>query len=133
MYYPFLDVREAHHGASHKDTSDGYERICRFHVSQLAYLAQRLDAMPEGTGTVLDNCCLMFMSNMWSGTKHDNSQVPIITAGGLGGALKTGRVLDYYKNAEGDRKLCSLYLSLMDRMDVVLPHFGDADSRLEDI
>ncbi len=84
LYYPFLDVREAHHGASHNDTSDGYERIARFHLSQLAYLAQKLDQMPEGEGTVLDNSCLMFMSNMFSGTKHDNKKVPIITAGGLG-------------------------------------------------
>ena len=133
LYYPFLDVREGHHGASHNDTSDGYERIARFHLSQLAYLAKKLDAMPEGKGTVLDNCCLMFMSNMWSGTKHDNSRVPVITAGGLGGALETGRILDYTGKAGGDRKLCSLYLSLMDRMDVKLPHFGDADTRLAGI
>jgi hypothetical protein len=130
LYYPFLDVREAHHTASHNDTSDGYERISHFHVSQLAYLAKRLDEMPEGNGTVLDNSCLMFMSNMWSGTKHDNSKVPVITVGGLGGTLATGRVLDYTGPAEGDRKLCSLYLGLMDRMGVKLPHFGDADSRL---
>ena len=66
LYYPFLDVREAHHGASHDDLSDGYERISRFHLSQLAYLAQKLDAMPEGDGTVLDNCCLLCLSNMWA-------------------------------------------------------------------
>ena len=95
LYYPFLDVREGHHGASHNDTSDGYESICRFHLSQLAYLAQRLDEMPEGEGTVLDNSCLMFMSNMLSGTKHDNKKVPIVLAGGLGGTLETGRTLDY--------------------------------------
>ena len=74
LYYPFLDVREAHHGASHNDTSEGYERIARFHLSQFAYLATRLDEMPEGEGTVLDNCCLMYMSNMFSGSKHDNSR-----------------------------------------------------------
>lgn len=133
LYYPFLDVREAHHGASHSDLSDGYERICHFHLSQLAYLAKKLDEMPEGNGTVLDNSCLMFISNMWSGTKHDNSKVPVITAGGLGGALKTGRALDFSGNDDGDRKLCSLYLSLMDKMDVKLPHFGDADTRLAQV
>lgn len=133
LYYPFLDVREAHHGASHNDTSEGYERIARFHLSQMAYLAQKLDQMPEGEGTVLDNTCLMFMSNMFSGTKHDNKKVPIVTAGGMGGALKTGRVLDYSDRSEDDKKLCSLYLSLMDKMDVKLDHFGDADHRLAEI
>ncbi len=130
LYYPFLDVREAHHGASHNDTSEAYQRIAHFHLSQLAYLAKRLDEMPEGEGTVLDNTCLMFMSNMFSGTKHDNKKVPVVTAGGLGGALQTGRVLDYGNRDDGDRKLCSLYLDLMDRMDVRLDRFGDADTRL---
>ncbi len=130
LYYPFLDVREAHHGASHNDTSEGYQRIARFHLSQLAHLASRLDEMPEGEGTVLDNSCLMFISNMWSGTKHDNTKVPVITAGGLSGTLETGRVLNYVDAGDSNRKLCSLYLGLMDRMGVRLDHFGDADSRL---
>jgi hypothetical protein len=133
LYYPFLEVREAHHGASHNDTSEGYERIARFHLSQLAYLAKRLDEMPEGEGTVLDNSCLMFISNMWSGTKHDNKKVPVVTVGGLGGTLQTGRSLNYLDSADENRKLCSLYLGIMDRMGVRLDHFGDADTRLVDL
>jgi hypothetical protein len=65
-------VRDGHHAASHDNLSDGYERIARFHLSQLAYLATKLEAMPEGDGTVLDNSCLMFLSNMWNGSKHIN-------------------------------------------------------------
>ena len=133
LYYPFLDVRDAHHPASHNDLSDGYERISRYYCGQLAYLASRLEAMPEGEGTVLDNSCLLFLSNMWSGYKHDNTKLPVLTVGGLGGALETGRVLDYVEKGDDNRKLCSLYLSLMDRMGVKLDHFGDADSRLEGI
>jgi hypothetical protein len=131
LYYAFLDVRQAHHGASHDDLSEGYERISRFHLSQLAYLATRLDAMPEGDGTVLDHSCLLFLSNMWSGWKHDNMKLPVVTAGGLGGTLKTGRTLDYLPAGDDKRKLCSLHLSLMDRMGVQLDRFGDADTRLE--
>src|SRR5258707_9523611 len=91
LYYPFLEVREGHHAASHNNASDGYERIARLHLSQLAYLATKLDSMPEGAGTVLDNSCLMFLSNMWIGRKHDNTRLPLVLAGGLGGAPKTGR------------------------------------------
>ena len=133
LYYPFLDVREGHHGASHDDLSDGYERISRFHLSQLAYLAKRLDGMKEGDGTVLDHSCLLFLSNMWSGWKHDNMKLPVVTAGGLGGTLKTGRALDYLYAGDDKRKLCSLYLSIMDRMGVRLERFGDADTRLDGI
>jgi hypothetical protein len=131
LFYPFLDVRLAHHPASHDDQSDAYERVSRYYVSQLAYLAGRLDAMPEGEGsTVLDHSCLLFISNMWSGSRHDSTKVPVLLAGGLGGTLETGRVLDYTGNRDEDRRLCSLYLSLMDRMDVKLERFGDADTRL---
>ncbi len=133
LYYPFLQVREGHHSASHDDLSDGYERISRFHLSQMAYLAKRLDAMPEGAGTVLDNSCVMFLSNMWSGWKHDNMKLPVVMAGGLGGTLKTGRALDYLYSGDDNRKVCSLYLSLMDRMGVKLDRFGDADTRLANL
>ena len=133
LFYPFLDVRAAHHSASHDDKSDAYERVTSYYVGQLAYLAARLDAMPEGDGTVLDHSCLLFTSSMWSGSRHDSSKVPLVLAGGLGGTLPTGRVLDYQGRGNDDRKLCSLYLSLMDRMDVRVDRFGDADARLADL
>ena len=130
LFYPFLNVRDAHHSASHNDLSEAYERISRYYVGNLAYLAQRLESMSEGAGTVLDNSCLLFLSNMWSGERHDNTRLPVLTVGGLGGGLKTGRVLDYAAAGDENRKLCSLHLSLMDRMGVTLPRFGDADTRL---
>jgi hypothetical protein len=133
LFYPFLGVRKAHHSASHDDLSDDYERVSRYYVSNLAYLASRLEAMPEGEGTVLDNTCLLYLSNMWSGSRHDNTKLPVLTVGGLGGTLKTGRILDYTEAGDQDRKLCSLHLALMDRMGVRLPRFGDADTRLANL
>jgi hypothetical protein len=133
LFYPFLDVRTAHHPASHDDQSDAYERISRYYVSQLAYLAGRLAAMREAEHSVLDNSCLLFISNLWSGSRHDSNKVPLLMAGGLGGTLTTGRVLDYSKQGDDNRKLCSLYLSLMDRMDVKLDRFGDATTRLAEL
>jgi hypothetical protein len=130
LFYPFLDVRTAHHPASHDDQSDAYERITRYYVSQLAYLAERLAAMAEGEHTVLDNSCLLFISNLWSGSRHDSTKVPLLLVGGLGGTLTTGRVLDYGNEGDENRKLCSLYLSLLDRMGVKLDRFGDATTRL---
>ena len=131
LFYPFLDVRLAHHPASHDDNSDAYERVSRYYVSQLAYLASRLAAMPEGESTVLDNSCLLFISNLWSGSQHDSGKVPVLLAGGLGGTLATGRVLDYTDRGDENRRLCSLYLSILDRMNVKLDKFGDSATQLE--
>jgi len=132
LFYPFLDAKLAHHLASHED-DDAFMRINKYYVSQYAYLINKLATMKEGEGTVLDNSCIVFMSNMWSGKNHDSSKVPLLTAGSLGGTLATGRVLDYTTAGNDNRKLCSLYLSLMDRMDVKLHKFGDADTRLANI
>lgn len=133
LFYPFLDVRSAHHSASHKERTEDWKRVTTFYCSQLAYLAGRLDAMPEGDGTVLDHSCLAFVNNMWSGSKHDSTKVPLLTAGGLGGTLKTGRTLDYAEDGDDNRKLCSFYLSILDRMGLNRDHFGDADSRLANL
>ena len=133
LFYPFLDVKLAHHLASHEDRSDAFMRINQFYMTQYAYLIDKLAAMPEGGSTVLDNSCLVFMSNMWSGSNHDSSNVPVLTAGTLGGTLETGRVLDYTLAGDENRKLCSFYLSLMDRMGVKLDRFGDAARRLDGI
>ncbi|QDU96841.1 DUF1552 domain-containing protein [Lignipirellula cremea] len=126
--YPFLDINDDHHSMSHSNTGPAYQAIVNFHVEQYAYLIGRLSQMQEGDGTVLDNSCLMFVSEHWNA--HNGRQVPCVLAGGLGGKLTTGRSLDYLKAGDGNRKLCSLYLSLMDRMGLELPEFGDADERL---
>jgi len=133
LFYPFLDVRQAHHPTSHEDESDEYERVTRYYVGQLAYLCQKLAAMPEGDSTVLDNSCLMFVSNMWSGSKHDSSKLPVVLAGGLGGRLATGRVLEYRDKGDRGRKLCGLYLSLLHKLGVPAREFGDASEPLADL
>jgi hypothetical protein len=130
LFYPFLNVRTAHHPSSHDDRSDAYERVTRYYVSQLAYLAGRLAAMPEADSTVLDNSCLMFISNMWSGSQHDSRKLPLLMVGSLRGTLPTGRVLDYLERGDENRKLCSLYLGLLKRMGVNATRFGDAQSEL---
>jgi hypothetical protein len=56
---------------------------------------------------------------------------PWVLAGGLGAALETGRTLNYLNPGNDNRKMCSLYLSLMDRFGVKLDQFGGAKTRLE--
>jgi len=129
--YPFLGVRDDHHSYSHANEGKEYQAIVKCHVEQYAYLVEKLSNMPEGDGTVLDNSCLMFVSEHWNA--HNGQQVPLVLAGGLGGTLTTGRSLDYLKAGNDKRKLCGLYLGLMDRMGLKLKEFGDAKERLAGI
>ena len=133
LYYPFLDVKDGHHAASHNNTSDGYERIARFHLSQLAYLAAKLDSMPEGDGTVLDNSCLMWL------IEHVDRPQARQHAAAPGARRRARRHAEDRPHAglsqagDENRKMCSLYLSIMDRMGVKLDNFGDAETRLENL
>jgi hypothetical protein len=133
LFYPFLDVRKPHHLASHDDLSEEWERVTTYYCEQVAYLSQKLDSMAEGDGTVLDHSCVMFINNMWSGSKHDSTKVPLLTVGGLDGRLTTCRALDFADRPQEERKLCSFYLALMRRMGLNTPAFGDAQEELVDL
>ncbi len=136
MNFGFLDGVQ---GSLHLDlTHNGHDPVLetmylktnQFHVQQCAYLLKRLQGIDEGGQSLLDNSLLMFCSNLFDGDKHQADEMPIVLAGGGGGAIKTGRVLDYRGAPDKDRRVCSLYLSVMDLMGANLPRFGDTDQRL---
>ena len=79
---------------------------------------------------LLDNSMVLFCSSMMTGN-HNNDQLPVVLVGRGGGRIKTGRVLDYL--GKPNRKMCSLYLSMMDKMGVSLDAFGDSKERLTEI
>ena len=136
MNFGFL---EGVHGSLHLDlTHNGrdpgleamYLQTNQFHVSQFAYLIDRLKQIDEGGQSLLESSLLMLCSNLFDGDKHQADRMPIVLAGQGGGSMATGRILNCLDRAEEERRACSLYLSLMDRMGVALPTFGDADRRL---
>jgi hypothetical protein len=118
-----------HHLLSHSDTAD-WLKVNQFFLEQVAYIARKLDGIQEGPRTVLDNTMLLFCSSMLTGN-HDATHLPVVMLGGAGGRIKGGRVLDYKDKPE--RQMCRLYLSMMDKMSVRLPKFGDASTPLEEV
>jgi len=136
MNFKFL---EGVRGALHLDlTHNGkapeleamYLKTNQYHVQQFTYLVKRLKEIDEGGRSLLDNSILMLASSLFDGDAHGADQLPIVLAGKAGGALETGRILDYYEKGNDNRRACSLFLSLMDLMDVRLDRFGDTDKRL---
>ncbi len=118
-----------HHLLSHSDTAD-WLKVNQFFVQQMSYIAGKLDLIQEGPRTALDNTILLFCSSMLTGN-HEARQLPVVVVGGGGGRIQGGRVLDYQEKSE--RQMCRLYLSLMEKMQVRLPQFGDARSMLEEV
>jgi uncharacterized protein DUF1552 len=139
MNFRFL---EGVRGALHLDlTHNGkapeleamYLKTNQFHMQQFTYLVKRLKEIDEGGQSILDNSMLMLASSLFDGDAHSAEQLPIVLAGRAGGAMKTGRILDYFEKGNENRRACSLYLSLMDRMGVHVDRFGDADKPLPNL
>lgn len=110
-----------------------YLKTNQFHLAQFAYLIDRLRAADEGGQSLLNSSLLLCLSNFLDGDKHEADELPILLAGQGGGALTTARILDYRDKPDEQRRACSLYLSLLDRMGAPLPRFGDADRPLADV
>ena len=130
LRFPHLGVDYMiHHLLSHSDTAD-WLKVNQFFLEQVAYIARRLDAIQEGPRTLLDNSMLLYCSSMMSGN-HNADQLPVVLLGGGGGRIRGGRVLDYA--GKPDRQMCRLYLSMMEKMNLRLPQFGDATKPLEEV
>jgi hypothetical protein len=131
MNFGFLDGVQ---GSLHLDlTHNGRDpelEAMYLRTNQFAYLLDRLKKIDEGGQSLLESSLLMLCSNLFDGDKHQADRMPIVLAGQGGGVLETGRILNCLDRPDDDRRACSLYLSLMDRMGVELPRFGDADTRL---
>ena len=129
LLFRHLNVDVGHHELSHRDNAD-FLKVNQFFVDQFAYIARRLDAIQEDEGTVLDNSILMFCSSMLTG-RHDATQLPVVLLGGAGGQIRGGRVLDYLDKP--NRKMCSLYLSMLTKFGIRLKEFGDSNEKLLEV
>ncbi len=123
-----------HGGGEGGKTSDELLiEIRKFHVECIAALAKRLDAVKEGSGTVLDNTLIVYMSDY--GDKHHPSYVqwPVVLLGNLGGRLKTsGRYLEYPRyGVSGHKTLGTLYHSLLHAVGDKREKFGNVDLAID--
>ena len=97
-------------------------------LDQFATFLDKLAAVDEGDGTLLDNSAVLFVSSMGDGYEHLTFDLPVILAGRGGGALSPGTHTLY----EGHRPIADLYLALMQLMGLDVPSFGvDGTTPLE--
>ena len=74
---------------------EGIRRVRRCHVQLMAKLAAKLEAVPEGEGTMLDNTLIVMLSESGGAHHCHFGTFPFVTLGGLGGALQTGKYIQY--------------------------------------
>jgi hypothetical protein len=126
--FSWLDIDALHHDLSHRgdndaDAIDKLTRINRWYAEQLAYLIGRLQQIPEGDGTMLDNTLILWCNELAKGNVHGRTDAPYVLAGKAGGALQTGRFLRFDGNVPHN----NLLLSLIHALGQADTSFGDPD------
>ena len=87
---------------------------------------EKLKAIHEGDGSLLDHCMFGYGSDISDGNAHSHDDLPILLAGKANGTIKTGRHVRLAK----ETSLCNLYVSMLDRIGVRVDRFGDSTGRL---
>jgi hypothetical protein len=132
--FPAGGVSVSFHGGSHHQDDPAqinrYAQLNRYHVSTLAYFAQKLRSTPDGDGTLLDHSLILYGSNMGNSNQHQHYDVPHILVGGVNGQLQGGRHLAY------ERKTVTtgnLLLNILDMYGIHQDKQGDSTGRLENL
>lgn len=122
--YDFIGVSGGHHQISHHQSDpanfDKLTQIDTWEVEQLVYLLGKLDAVSEGTSTLLDNTALFFSSEIEDGNSHAHVNLPVILAGSAGGAIPTGQ----HFQVPDKTPLANLFTTILNALGVSSSSFG---------
>lgn len=111
----------SHSGDSNESMQPQWERTLTWYAELFAYLLTKLDAIPEGEGTLLDNTLVLWGNEISRGNTHDLTDIPFVMAGGAGGSIRTGQYLRYPGIAHN-----KLLLSIIQAFGIEAESFGAA-------
>ena len=128
--YRMVDVPDGHHQLSHHGNSpeklEKIRRINHFHMQQFAYFLERLKSIPEGDGTLLDQCMVVYGSGLSDGNRHNNENLPVLLAGRGGQTIVPGRHIRYQE----ETPMTNLFMAMLDRVGASVPYLGDSTGSL---
>lgn len=120
-----------HHSLTHDEPVDQptVNMIVKNIMGDFATFVQRLAAVDEGDGTLLDHTGILATSDVSLGRNHSIDEYPILLAGKMGGYLKPGQ---HYRSGSGEN-VSKIALTMAQGMGLSLPEFGYEDGRTESI
>jgi hypothetical protein len=131
--YPEIGVPDPHHLLTHHGNNPEkiakVAKINEFHVSLFAEFLAKLQATPEGNGSLLDHCLYLYGSGMGDPNLHDHQNLPILVAGGAAGKMRGGRHLRFQQPTP----LANLHLTLLDKVGVDLDSFADSSGKVDEL
>jgi hypothetical protein len=126
----FVGVPEPHHSVSHhQDRPENLAKLVKiqtYYVSALAKFLDRLKSTPDGDGSLLDHSAILFGSCISNSNTHNHNPLPIITAGNLGGKIKSGQHLKFAEQTP----MTNLLVNILHAVDVPQQSIGDSTGPL---
>lgn len=131
--YTEIGIKDAHHEMSHHrnqtDLVTKLQQIDHYLVEQFAYFLAKLDSIPDGDGSLLDQSLVLYGSGISDGNRHDHGDLPIVLAGSGGGQIETGR----WVSPKSERPMGNLFLTMLDLMGTPIDSIGDSSGRLTEL
>jgi hypothetical protein len=129
-----IGVSSGHHNLSHhKGNAENLEQIQKidqFYITQLAYFLKRMKETEDVDGnSLLHNSMIVYGSGISDGNRHNHNDLPVIVAGGGGGAFNPGRHVDLGEEVP----LSNLYVRMLNEFGVPTKSFGDSTGTLKKI
>ena len=129
--FPAIGIVEPHHSLSHHRDDPAFiakkAKIDAYHVLLFSYFLERLNATPDGDGSLLDHSIILYGGGLGNPNLHEHTNLPVLLAGGGSGQLKTGRHIAF----PAQTPMSNLLVSLLEKVGVPTDTFGDSTGRLE--
>ena len=122
----FLGINDGLHDISHfsvANSTEKYITIQRWYSEQLLDLCQRLAAVPEAGGTMLDNTLVVWSNPLSRSNNHTKENLPIVMIGG-GWHFDLGQYVRYSRDEPHGKWL----VSLCHAMGVDVNNFGRSET-----
>ena len=120
-----------HHGWTHNQKNEqvlsDLEKLDQFYMRQFSTICQKMDAIQEGDGTLLDNMMFAYGSGLSNGMLHECTNLPTVIAGSAGGQLKTNRHDQHLKGTP----IANLWVSMAQAMGCPIKQIGDSTGTLK--
>jgi hypothetical protein len=133
LQYRMAGVSGSHHELTHHRNNPemvaSVRKINTYHVQQLAHLVEKLKSIPEGDGTLLDNCMVAYGSALADGNYHTHHDLPVLLIGKGGGSVRPGRHIRYPR----ETPVNNLWLSMLDRFGCHVDRLGDSNGLLPEL
>ncbi len=131
--FTHINISDAFHPLSHHQNDqtkmDRLSTVQQWYISAFAKFVKKMSEMKDGDGSLLDHSMLVYGSGIGNSNLHNCEQVPALIVGKGNGKLKGNQHIA----AKQDTPLANLMLTVLDKANVPVDHFGDSTGMISEV